>query len=74
MRKLLMPILMTWALNKVAQRVLHPQGAPQSKGGAARGFNPNIASEFMGNGLAGHTNRFKASVDAFKNAWKNYRE
>lgn len=76
MRKLLMPIVMTWALNQLATRYMHPKAESHSRG-AARGFNPNFASEFMGSGLRGGPvpyGRLGAAVDAFKNAWKNYRE
>ncbi len=76
MRKLLMPILMTWAVNKMATRYMHPKADAQSRG-AARGFNPNFASEFMGsrlNGMPVPYGRLGAAMDAFKNAWKNYRE
>lgn len=76
MRKLLMPIVMTWALNQLAHRYMHPKGTAQSRG-VARGFNPNFASEFMGSrhlGGAVPYGRLGAAVDAFKNAWKNYRE
>ena len=76
MRKLLMPIIMTWALNQLAQRYMHPKGTVHSRG-AARGFDPNFASEFFGsrqNGQAMPYGRLGAAVDAFKNAWRNYRE
>lgn len=74
MRKLLMPIVLTWALNRLADRYLHPQGTAQTGHGAARGYNPNLASEFLGSGLQSHTNRLKVALDAFRTAWKNYRE
>lgn len=76
MRKLLMPIVMTWALNQLATRYMHPK-ADTANRGAARGFNPNFASEFMGSGLKNGPvpyGRLGAAIDAFKNAWKNYRE
>lgn len=76
MRKLLMPILMTWAINRLAQRYMHPQATTHDRG-AARGFNPNMASEFFGSAMGGQPlpyGRLSAAVDAFKNAWKNYRE
>lgn len=76
MRKLLMPILMTWALNKMAERYMHPKASTHSRG-AARGFNPNFASEFMGSRYQGGPvpyGRLGAAIDAFKTAWKNYRE
>lgn len=73
MRKLLTPILITWALNKMAERYLHPKAATHSRG-ASRGFNPNFAAEFMGKGGPVPYGRLGAAIDAFKNAWKNYRE
>lgn len=76
MRKILMPILMTWALNKMATHYMHPKGSGENRGPSS-GFNPNFASAFMGSGLKNGPlpyGRLGAAIDAFKTAWQNYRE